>query len=110
MVASDLAITKGNRNIVLELATLGVPSITISHGLNRIDDIRTLCIETNATIRASEIDSPTLARKIDDMLSSPMPIATDRIPTFQDGVVGVAKMLAQRSDSLSEEAFLSKDK
>ena len=41
MVASDVAITKGNRNIVVELAALGIPSVSLADGLNRIDDFRT---------------------------------------------------------------------
>lgn len=57
MVASDLVITKGNRNIVLEAAALGVPTLSVSHNLNRIDDFRTFGIPTNRTVFAEEITS-----------------------------------------------------
>lgn len=40
MVASDVAVTKANRKTVLELESLGVPSVALSPGLNPIDDAR----------------------------------------------------------------------
>ena len=39
MVASDCAITKCTRNTLRELSLLGVPSISLSHGANWIDDV-----------------------------------------------------------------------
>lgn len=104
MVASDLAITKGNRNIVLELAALRVPSISFSHGLNRMDDIRTSRLETNITVPAADIDTQALARRINEMLSSPAATRARDTVAFQDGVAGVAQRLAERIEMLPEKA------
>ena len=104
MVASDLAITKGNRNIVLELASLRVPSISISHELNRMDDIRTSRVETNTTMPAADIDSQTLARRMNEMLQSAPPWSADEKPVFADGIAGVAQRLAERIEALPEKA------
>ena len=40
MVASDVAITKANRKTVIELESLGIPSVALSAELNPIDDAR----------------------------------------------------------------------
>ena len=40
MVAADVAITKSTRKTLFELSLLGVPSISISSGLNPVDDLR----------------------------------------------------------------------
>ncbi len=40
MAASDVAVTKANRKTVLELESLGVPSVALSPGINPIDDAR----------------------------------------------------------------------
>ena len=104
MVASDLAITKGNRNIVLELAALRVPSISFSHGLNRMDDIRTSRLETNITVPAADIDTQALARRINEMLSSPAATRARDTVAFQDGIAGVAQRLAERIEMLPEKA------
>ena len=90
MVASDLAITKGNRNIVLELAALGVPSISISHGLNPIDDMRTAQISSNRTLHADGLNSATLADHIRGLLARP----PDCGLAFSDGAGNAAKRLA----------------
>ena len=104
MVASDLAITKGNRNIVLELAALEIPSITLSHGLNRMDDFRTSRLETNITMQAADIDSHVLLERMNEILSSPVAAGMDGKPAFQNGVAGVAQRLAERIEALSEKA------
>ena len=70
MAATDVAITKGNRNIVLELAALGIPSVTVTHGLNRIDDFRSAKLANNITAKAAELDSETLAAHLADRLAA----------------------------------------
>ena len=62
IVAADLAITKGTRKTLKELAVLGVPSISLSRGLNEIDDVVAPKIPTNLALRADSIDGPGLAR------------------------------------------------
>jgi hypothetical protein len=59
MVASDVIITKGNRITALESEALGIPSISISFGLNPIDDQRISRIRSNIALRARGI-SPAL--------------------------------------------------
>ncbi len=70
MAATDVAITKGNRNIVLELAALGIPSVTVTHGLNHIDDVRSAKLDNNITAKAAELDSETLAAHLADRLAA----------------------------------------
>ena len=70
MAGADVAITKGNRNLVLELAALGIPSVTVTHGLNRIDDMRSVKLDNNITAKAAELDSETLAAHLADRLAA----------------------------------------
>jgi UDP:flavonoid glycosyltransferase YjiC (YdhE family) len=64
MVASDVVITKANRKTVLELESLGIPSLALSAELNPIDDARArscegvtfrLISETNAELLVSDL-------------------------------------------------------
>ena len=93
MAACDLAFTKGNRNIVLELATFGVPTISFSHGLNRIDDIRTSRVEGNSTLAAARLTAETLAEYIRQRLRRGPEGA--RPVRFRDGAQGVAERLIE---------------
>jgi hypothetical protein len=52
MLACDLLITKGNRLPLLEAEALGIPSISISHGYNSVDDHRVALIRSNTALRA----------------------------------------------------------
>lgn len=70
MVASDLVIAKGNRITVLEASELGVPTISLSHGFNPIDDIIVSHIKTNLPLRVKGITSDYLAKSIDAVLES----------------------------------------
>ena len=69
MTASDLAITKGNRNIVLELAAMGVPVISVSHGLNLIDDLRTAALPNNRTVPYADLHPAGLAQMMREMIA-----------------------------------------
>ena len=69
MAASDVAVTNGNRNIVLELAALGVPSVTLTDGLNRIDDMRTARAANNVTAKVHEIDHAELGQRLNERWS-----------------------------------------
>jgi len=95
MAASDLAITKGNRNIVLELAALGVPTITVSHGLNVIDDIRTAALANNRTIPCVGLDPRNLANIMQTMISKGKS-GEIRRALFENGASRVARELATR--------------
>ena len=50
MVASDCAITKGTRKTHHELSSLGVPSISLHHGRNAIDQARASRFEGNEAL------------------------------------------------------------
>lgn len=72
MAAADFALTKGNRNIVQELSARGLPTISLTHGLNTIDDFRTKKIRTNRTLVAETTDTSVLLRHLEEMtLASP---------------------------------------
>jgi UDP-N-acetylglucosamine:LPS N-acetylglucosamine transferase len=62
MVASDLVITKANRGTTIDLASLGVPSLSLSFGLNPIDETIIPRIHSNLALNARGIDVPYLAQ------------------------------------------------
>ena len=64
MVASDLIITKGNRGTIMEAAHLGIPSISLSHGLNAVEDVIVPRIGTNLPLRMKGLDPVYLAASI----------------------------------------------
>ena len=64
MLAGDVAITKANRITTLELSALGVPSISISYGINPIDDSRVARIPTNEPLRARGLTPAILGDRI----------------------------------------------
>lgn len=80
MVASDLIITKGNRVTIMEAAALGIPSISLSHGLNQVEDFIVPRIKTNLPLRVRGIDGTYLRMCIRDLLKTsseqPRPAAT----------------------------------
>lgn len=88
MAAADLAITKGNRNIVRELAAAGLPSISLSYGLNRIDDIRTCTLTCNRTLTYAEQTPETLAKVMRERLAARSGI---RPMEFDDGALEAAR-------------------
>lgn len=61
MVAADVAITKATRTTSFELNALGIPSISISYGLNPIDDYRVAQIKTNRALRARGLTATSLS-------------------------------------------------
>jgi len=69
LLASDLVITKGNRTPLFECQTLGIPTISLSFGLNSVDDYRVTRIPTNTALRARGIDESVLASYISKALA-----------------------------------------
>lgn len=61
MCAADVGITKGNRNLVLEMGRMGLPSITVDYGVNQIDSYRVRRCPWNRTIPFEELTAATLA-------------------------------------------------
>jgi hypothetical protein len=70
MVASDLCLTKGNRGTTIDLARLGIPSISLSHGVNRVDEAIIPRLHNNQHLHAGGIDSAFLAAAIQRALSA----------------------------------------
>jgi|HubBroStandDraft_4_1064222.scaffolds.fasta_scaffold151003_1 hypothetical protein len=68
MVASDLVITKGNRITIMETSSLGLPSISLSHGLNPVEEFIVPRIKSNLPLRVKGIDSEFLARCMDNVI------------------------------------------
>jgi hypothetical protein len=95
MVASDLAITKGNRNIVMELAVLGVPSISVTHHLNPIDDFRTSKIDTNTTVSVEDLNPTALRNLIQEKLAG-QPRRSNDFGDWKDGRSDAAQWLAEK--------------
>jgi len=71
MIASDLVITKANRGTTIELAALGIPSLSLSFGLNPIDETIIPRIVTNRRLDARGIDGAFLAASLESILASP---------------------------------------
>jgi hypothetical protein len=94
MVASDLVVTKGNRITIMEASALGLPSISLSHGLNPVEDFIVPRIKSNLPLRVKGISSEFLTRCIDNIIDScggslePEP----SVPQF----ASVAEILARR--------------
>jgi predicted glycosyltransferase len=68
MAGADVVVTKGNRITVLEAAALGIPSVSISFGVNPIDDLRVIRVRTNKWCRAHELDPVGLAAHLSTAL------------------------------------------
>ena len=96
MVASDLAITKTNRKTSMELATLGIPSISLSDGSNRVNVQRLAKISSNVLVETSEVDSAQLRQAIEKVLAQGVDSTSDRDgePHLEDGRVAAAERLA----------------
>lgn len=83
LVASDLVITKANRGTVFEAASLGIPTISLSFGLNPIDDLLVARLRSNLLLSARATDGAALGQYIQDILSddgskNPPPLALDK--------------------------------
>ncbi|MGH9720041.1 MAG: hypothetical protein ACRD8O_07495 [Bryobacteraceae bacterium] len=72
MVASDLVVTKVNRRTLVELAVLGIRSLSISYGLNPMDEMRAAALASNRTVPAARFKPATLARAIEEAEPKPL--------------------------------------
>lgn len=77
MVASDVVITKGNRGTIMDAASLGVPSISLSFGSNPIDEILIAGIHSNRPFQAKATDAALLCGCLDELAALP---AARRMP------------------------------
>jgi UDP-N-acetylglucosamine:LPS N-acetylglucosamine transferase len=69
MVASDLVVTKANRGTTIDAASLGVRSLSLSHGLNPIDETIIPRIPSNTALNAKGIDAVFLGGVLTRLLS-----------------------------------------
>lgn len=100
MTASDVAITKANRKTVLELESLGIPSIAISPATNPIDDARVSACAGVRFRRHSELNVESLLGDIKDLLSQPKPPPTS--PSSANGARLAARQISNALDSAQE--------
>jgi hypothetical protein len=70
MVASDVVLNKGTRNILRELQFLSIPSVSVSHGKNWPDDVLANRIPTNSPLRASEITPEFLSEALQKAIAT----------------------------------------
>ena len=105
MVACDLAIHKTNRKTAIALAALGIPSISVSYGLNRICDARLVHMPSNTTLIASAIDSERLKQAIETILAAgDAPTdGTSGDSLLKDGRNAAAKRLADQVERYVQE-------
>jgi hypothetical protein len=68
MVASDVILTKGNRGTIMEAAYLGIPSISLSNGLNPVEDFIVPRIQSNLALRVKGIDYEYLSSCIESQI------------------------------------------
>ncbi len=100
MVASDVAITKANRKTVLELESLGIPSIAISPQTNPIDDARVAECKGVRFRRHSELNAKALLGDINDLLRRPP--ATPTPSAAAKGAPLAAQLISDAIDSIQE--------
>jgi UDP:flavonoid glycosyltransferase YjiC (YdhE family) len=77
MVASDLVITKANRGTSIDLARLGIPSISLSYGLNPIDELVLARLHTNLPLDARAVDASFLAEAMTGIIERSSPGGPD---------------------------------
>ncbi len=99
MVASNLVITKGTRGTLRELAALGIPSLSISHGLNWPDDVVASHISSNTFLDAREMDCDALSKCIPQRLVEGEPEPSD----WPKGIQAAASRIAYHIDMLPKQ-------
>jgi len=96
MVASDLAITKGTYSLTKELAHLGIPSISLSYGLEPLDERFAESLSTNKALKARTTDANGLAECMNEMLGSSCSKSAFQVAE-QGGARRVAQILSNRA-------------
>ena len=82
IIAANLVITKGTRGATFDAVRLGVPTISISHGKNPIDDILVPRIPSNIALNARATTSEVLHYYISQTLEyEPEPLAANKLGT-----------------------------
>lgn len=97
MVASDVAITKANRKTVVELESLGVPSVALSPELNPVDDARVRASEGVTFRRLAETQPEVLASDLEAAIQGG-PLK----PAATEGCRPVEKIAEHIADALDQ--------
>lgn len=97
IVASDIVVTKANRGTTYEAAALGVPSVSLSFGLNPIDDIIVSRISSNLPLHARGLSSSYLAQCLQDIAKASSSHSTR--PVF-DGLERAADAISEQLESI----------
>jgi UDP-N-acetylglucosamine:LPS N-acetylglucosamine transferase len=105
MCACDLAITKGTRKLALELESFAVPSISISHGINRIDDERLHHIRGNVSIDGRKLRQGELAATIKMLLRRRSSLPEQVVGS--SGLESAGERIIQHIDALVSSSSLS---
>jgi UDP-N-acetylglucosamine:LPS N-acetylglucosamine transferase len=102
MVACDLAITKGTYNTGRELMSLGIPTITLSHGHNHIDDLYSRSFYNNTFLWRDQTDPVSLAKLVKSTLNNG-PAEPDLTSLRSSGPLAVAKCIAEEFEEIEDQ-------
>jgi len=89
-----VVITKGNRGTIMDAASLGVPSISLSYGQNPIDEILVAGIKSNHALNAKAMDAQILRRFIEQLSTIPPKLRAMPLGLHKRGGEYAAKILA----------------
>jgi hypothetical protein len=113
MIGADVAITKATRITCLELSALGIPSISLSYGLNPVDDYRVARIRTNRTLRVRGLTETMLGGHITDALresregrTEPADLSYGRLRAVERLLWHIRKPTRSRPDPAGPEAII----
>jgi UDP:flavonoid glycosyltransferase YjiC (YdhE family) len=104
MIVSDVAITTGSYAIGAELMALGVPSISLSGGLNQIDDFFAKRRRNNRFLYYKEATSAQLAEIIVDAVRTG-PAEPETACLLGTGAARVAEYIVQHLSQVSEDGL-----
>lgn len=102
MVASDVVVNKGTRNILRELEALNIPSVSLSYGRNWPDDVLASKIPTNTALRASSVTPKSLSEILIQRIEShrSAPSATGGPANTTDGLQAAAQRILMHIKTL----------
>jgi UDP-N-acetylglucosamine:LPS N-acetylglucosamine transferase len=89
----DVVITKGTRGITLDAAAVGVPTISLSSGLNPIDDTLVPRIRNNTALNARAVTGPILADYIEKLKAAPPAEFATSMTVASNGATLAAKTI-----------------
>jgi UDP-N-acetylglucosamine:LPS N-acetylglucosamine transferase len=86
IVASDVVITKCTRGATMDAVSLGVPTISLSYGLNPMDDLLVSRVPSNVPLNARAVDGAIVAMYIERVLNAPDSYRPRRRNKIDDGL------------------------